>query len=260
MPTTSVEGIDIYYEDTGGEGPVLVFNHGLLLDIEMYRPQIDALRDRYRCIAWDQRGFGRTGEVARPFTYWDSAKDALAVLDAAGVEEAAFIGLSQGGFLTMRAALLAPARVRAMVLISTCHGTDTPEVREGLEGMVGEWKANGHVNLKEGLAGLLLGPEPDPTPWFAKWSAMSKTVLDHPGRTLIDRDDLSARMGELKAPAIVIHGEADQAIDIALGEAMAAVLPNCTGFVRVPGACHAPTLSHPAIVNQAIAGFLEVWT
>src|SRR6267154_5431947 len=130
MPIAHVNGQKLYFEDTGGKGQVLVFSHGFLLDSDMFAAQVVALRQRYRCISWDQRGFGRTGTIDEEFTYWDSARDALALMDHLGVEQAVLIGLSQGGFLSMRAALLAPERVKALVLISTRSGIDTAETIE----------------------------------------------------------------------------------------------------------------------------------
>ena len=53
MPIASVNGQNLYYEDTGGRGPVLVFSHGLLMDHTMFAPQVQALQGRFRCISWD---------------------------------------------------------------------------------------------------------------------------------------------------------------------------------------------------------------
>ena len=255
MPTARINGIDIYYEDTGGAGPALVFSHGMMLDVEMFRPQVEALRGRYRCIAWDQRGFGRTGEVFAPYTFWDSAKDALGLLDALELKDATFIGLSQGGFISMRAALLAPKRVKALGLLATRCDNDSPEEVEGLRGMLAEWAANGSANLKDVLSGLILG-DADAAPWAAKWEKMSRTALAHPGEALAIREDLRPRMNELTCPALIVHGDADQAIDVSFGAELAKLLPNCKGFVQVPGAGHCLTLSHPQIVNEALEDFL----
>ena len=53
MPYANVNGQRLYYEDTGGTGPAIIFSHGLLLDGTMCAPQVAALRDKYRCIVWD---------------------------------------------------------------------------------------------------------------------------------------------------------------------------------------------------------------
>lgn len=260
MPSARVDGLDIYYEDTGGSGPALLFSHGFLMDREMWAPQVAALRGRYRCIAWDQRGFGHTGPVDRPFSYWDSARDALGLLKHLNVATATFIGLSQGGFLAMRAALLEPARVKALVLMSTRAGLDTAETIGNFKNLRQEWSTNGAANVAPMLGEILIGKErANPQPWFAKWARMGKQALAYPIDALTDRDDLTQRLSELRCPSLVIHGDADIAIDIAHGEALAKGLPNGQGFVRVAGAGHAPNLTHPDLVNPPLTEFLARW-
>ncbi|HEV2362356.1 MAG TPA: alpha/beta hydrolase, partial [Acidimicrobiales bacterium] len=58
MPNVEINGESIYFEDSGGSGPVVVFSHGFLLDHEMFEPQVRALGDRYRCVTWDERCHG----------------------------------------------------------------------------------------------------------------------------------------------------------------------------------------------------------
>ena len=79
MPVANVNGQSINYSDSGGDGPALIFSHGFLMDLSMFDAQVEALKDEYRCIAWDERGFGNT-PVIGPFSYWDSADDAVALL------------------------------------------------------------------------------------------------------------------------------------------------------------------------------------
>jgi pimeloyl-ACP methyl ester carboxylesterase len=122
MSFADVNGQHIYFEDSGGPGAAVIFSHGFLMDHEMFEPQVTALSDEFRCITWDERGFGQT-EARGPFTYWDSAEDALALLSHLGLDGAFFVGMSQGGFLSMRAALRSPGRVRGLGLIDTDAGT-----------------------------------------------------------------------------------------------------------------------------------------
>src|ERR1700722_9085146 len=99
MPFAAVNGQRAYFEDSGGHGAPVIFSHGFLMDHEMFNPQVAALAGEFRCITWDERGFGQT-EASGPFTYWDSADDALALLTYLGVERAFLVGMSQGGFLS----------------------------------------------------------------------------------------------------------------------------------------------------------------
>ena len=107
MPFASVNGQQLYFEDTGGDGPVVVFSHGNLMNRDMWAPQVEALRGEFRCVIWDERLHGRTKDDGGLYTYWDSADDLLGLLDHLGAGQATLAGHSQGGFLSLRAALRA---------------------------------------------------------------------------------------------------------------------------------------------------------
>jgi pimeloyl-ACP methyl ester carboxylesterase len=87
---------------------MVVFGHGLLAGREMFRPQIDALKHRYRCVSVDWPGHGDTGFRSDGWTMWDMGRDAAALVEHLGEEQAVFAGLSQGGMAFMRLALERP--------------------------------------------------------------------------------------------------------------------------------------------------------
>ena len=91
----------------------------------MFSPQLTAFAGRYRCITWDQRGHSQS-PASGPFPLWDSARDALALLDRLEIDGAIFVGTSQGGFVSLRAALLAPDRVRGLAVVGTSAATEHP--------------------------------------------------------------------------------------------------------------------------------------
>jgi 3-oxoadipate enol-lactonase len=256
MPLALLNEQSIWYEDSGGIGPPVVFSHGFLMDREMFAGNVAALVPRFRCITWDQRGFGKTGPVATPFTYWDSARDLLALLDHLGISRATLVGMSQGGFLSMRAALLAPERVAALVLIDTRSGTDRPETIAAFADLDVEWQANAAQNVKANLAGLL-GVAYDAEPWFAKWDRLGPDDLHFPIAALAGRDDITARLAELTMPALVVHGDADEAIAMENGAALAGALPGCADFVVIPGAGHAANLQRADLFNPVLERFLD---
>jgi pimeloyl-ACP methyl ester carboxylesterase len=80
MPIAVVNGIEISYADSGGDGPAVVLSHGFLMDASMFDAQLAALAPEYRVITWDARGHGGT-LAPGPFSYWDLARDALALLN-----------------------------------------------------------------------------------------------------------------------------------------------------------------------------------
>lgn len=157
MPAAAANGIQISYTDSGGQGPAVVFSHGFLLGHTMFDRQVTALAPQYRVIIWDQRGHGGT-RAAGAFTYWDSAADLLALLGHLGVERAVLAGMSQGGFVSLRAALTAPGRVRALVLIDSEAGLGDPAVAAGYEQMHRAWLERGPGQVQEVVASIILGP------------------------------------------------------------------------------------------------------
>lgn len=258
MPTAQINGTDIYYEDSGGDGPAVLLSHGFLMDHTMFDPQVEALRADHRCITWDERGFGAT-HAPGPFTYWDSADDAVALLDHLGVDQAVFVGMSQGGFLSLRAALAHPERVRAIVLIDSAADVDDDETLAGYRGMLDVF-VNGTDEQREGVfqvvAGLILGDEEQSAKWIPKWRQIDPQQELLSGGALLDRDDISDRISEIACPILAIHGTADAAIALDRAERLAADAQDHRGIVTVDGAAHAPNVTHPEQVNVALREFL----
>jgi 3-oxoadipate enol-lactonase len=259
MATAAVNGITITYTDSGGDGPAVVLSHGYLMDSSMFDPQVAVLAPDYRVIAWDERGFGGT-RATGPFTYWDSARDVLALLDHLGIEQAVLGGMSQGGFLSLRAALLAPDRVRALVLIDSQSGLENPEAAPAYEQMEQIWLEHGPEPVQDVVAGIILGEPGGPVdyaPWFAKWAELDRDETELAFRCLMDRDDITGRLGEISCPALILHGTADAAIPMADAEVVRDGLAGPATLVQIEGGSHAANLSHPDDVNLAILAFLR---
>ena len=253
---TLTSGGTVAYTDTGGDGPVLVLSHGLLMNHSMFDPQVEGLRDVCRVVTWDERGHG-DAEHEGSWTYWDSARDVLALLDHLGVERAVLGGMSQGGFLSLRAALLAPERVAGLVLIDSQAGPEDPAVAPLYQSMTDAWAAQGPDQATLDFAAeAILGPGTDHQPWKDQWAAMPWHRAPQVMGTLLSREDITDRLGEITCPALVIHGTLDAAIPMAKAEELVAGLPGARPLVLVEGAGHASNLSFPEPVNAAIRSFL----
>jgi pimeloyl-ACP methyl ester carboxylesterase len=258
VPHAEINGQRIRFEDSGGDGPPVILAHGFLMDREMFAPQVEALADEFRVITWDERGFGETEFDGKPFTYWDSARDCLALLDHLGIEQAVVGGMSQGGFLSLRAALLAPERVRALVLIDTQAGVEDPARLPAYRQMQETWLQVGPVDqLAEAIADLIIGEPELNAVWSEKWRKLPRAAMDEPCNCLFGRDDVTGRLGEIACPAIVFHGTADKSIEIELAEQLAAGLSGSAGVIQIEGAPHASNLTHPEQVNGPLREFLR---
>ena len=259
MPHADVNGQRIYFEDSGGAGLPLTLAHGLLMDHEMFAPQVAALGRDHRVITWDARGHGLTEAERADFSYWDNAEDLRALLDHLGIERAVIGGMSQGGFSSLRFALRYPERVIGLVLLNTQAGLEDPEALPRYEAMLDVWENEGPNDLiAEAIAATIIGgSRPESPAWMEKWKARPPGEASWIFRTLVTRDDLTGRLGEIAAPALVVHGEDDIAIEMPRAEVLAAGLARARPLVRVPGAAHAANLTHPEPVNAAISGFLD---
>jgi 3-oxoadipate enol-lactonase len=262
MPTAAVNGTEISYADTGGDGPAVVLSHGILMDQSMFAAQVEMLAPEFRVITWDQRGHGwdqhgHGGTSARgPFSYWDSARDLLGLLDHMGVQRAVLGGMSQGGFVSLRAALLAPDRVRGLILIDTQAGLEDPAIAQGYEQLHEVWREQGPGPVQDVVSSIILGPG-QWDDWYAKWAATDIEQFTPSFRCLMDRDDLTGRLGEISCPALIVHGSADAAIPLASAEQLRDGLGGATRLAVIDGGTHASNVSHPAEVSAEMLAFLR---
>lgn len=254
MPTYERDSLSIYFEDNERDAPAIVMSHGFLMDHEMFAAQVTALGDEFRCVTWDQRGHGAT-ESGGPFTYWDSAEDVLALMAHLELPHAFLVGMSQGGYLSLRAALLAPDRVTALGLIDTQATPEDPRLRPGYEMLLQRWRDGSSDALLASVASIIIGEGLDSAPWIEKWSRRPTESVNDIYGALMEREDITDRIGQIGCPALVIHGEADAAISVDRAEALCAGLRRCDGLIRIPGATHASNISHPGVVNEALRDF-----
>lgn len=127
MPYFETDGARIHYTDSGGEGDPIVFSHGLLFSGDMFEAQIARLRDRYRCIAWDHRGQGRSGVAQTGYDIETLTADGEALIRHLGSHPCHFVGLSMGGFVGMRLAARKPELIRTLTLLETTAEPEDPK-------------------------------------------------------------------------------------------------------------------------------------
>ena len=142
MPYASAGKYRIHYVEEGSGFPVVLV-HGLAGDHTAWAPQMAALRGRHRVVAFDNRGAGRSTQLDEPVSTQDLARDTLALMDALEVRQAHVVGRSMGGAVGQHLALLAPERVRSLVMCASFARLD-PLGRRVLTNMreVLEWRGS----------------------------------------------------------------------------------------------------------------------
>jgi pimeloyl-ACP methyl ester carboxylesterase len=128
MPQAKINGIDLYYE-THGQGPAIVFAHGGGGSHMSWWQQVPAFSKSYQCVTFDHRGFGISREMPDGPGAASFVEDLRGLLDHLGIDQAAVVGQSMGGWTVLGFAATYPHRTRALVLCDTTAGLDDPEVR-----------------------------------------------------------------------------------------------------------------------------------
>lgn len=256
MPFADIRNQRFYYEDTGGDGPAIVFTHGYFMDSSMFSPQIAEFAHDHRVVTWDWRGFGQTETDRTAFTLWDQVDDLLALLDHLAIDRAVLAGMSHGGYITMRAPLVAPDRVRAIILIDTNSQGLEAQAAAAYRGMFDQWMTEGPTDeLCAGLAKLIIG---DPTLdklWIQKWQNRPKDAMREASKATITTDDLRPRLPEINCPALVIHGAEDVPFPVDRAHDMARLIPGSGDAVVISGG-HSACMTHAGEANKAIREFL----
>lgn len=231
-----------------GEGPqTLVLTHGWGATAYMWKPQVDALRDRARVITWDLRGHGRSESPDDPDAY--SLDIALADLDAlVGDQRVVLGGHSLGGQLSIAYALRHPERVAGLALLSTGPGYRDDAARE-------EW--NGNIERqalaleKRGMDALPAGND------MHGGLHTSPLALAHAIRGFVKQHDSSIMDGipSITAPTLVLVGAKDRGF-LNAADYFERKLADATKVV-VPDAGHGVNRHQPAAVNIALAALLS---
>ncbi|MCA1839811.1 MAG: alpha/beta hydrolase, partial [Actinobacteria bacterium] len=233
----------------------------LFMDRTLWTEQVEALRDRYRVITPDLRNHGESEAREEDHTQWDLMEDHIALLDHLGVDKAVFGGQSQGGFQSLRAALKHPERVDGLILIDTQAGAEDPTLVPIYESMLDVYLETGWNDiLLESAAAMLMGGE-TPTDvkanWMQRWRDGFKVGAKQALAAVNHREDITDRLGEIQAPALVLHGEIDAAISMERAEALAGGLKGLVEFVKLPHAGHASPVETPDAVTEPMERFLS---
>jgi 3-oxoadipate enol-lactonase len=260
MPEITAAGVHLFSDDVGA-GPAVLFSHSWFCDGRQW-PQVDAMVDAgFRVLNLDNRGHGRSGPHHRRYTVWDMADDLVAVLDDAGVDEAVLVGLSVGGFAAIRMVLRHPSRVRALVLADTAasaHGWQG-KVKAATLGPV--WLTPARSVVLPQVTKTLFGPtarrqQPQLiAEWKQRFLSQDPKSMLVALRAIVTRDDVTARLGEISAPTLVIVGEEDRDPGVTASASLCAHIPGAH-LIVLPDTGHLSALEQPAAFGDVLLSFL----
>ena len=265
--------------------PTLVLVNSFTTSSLLYRAQFAdrTLLDQVNLLAIEPYGHGVTRAGPEQFTYWDTAIANIQVLERLGIDSAFVLGTSQGGWIAVRMAVLAPDRIRGILPLGTSMDDESPESRAR-----GCWDADAFCNpliddladpvgadwvpsddYCDGLAesGLGVAVADDVRQFWA--DQLRSTYRGDEGRRRIrmcainlrDRDGLVGRLDYVTCPVLWLHGSEDQVYSVENAR------HNIAGFTRAPtvelkvveGGNHFLSATNPDDVNREALAFIQRW-
>ncbi|MCC7411809.1 MAG: 3-oxoadipate enol-lactonase [Gammaproteobacteria bacterium] len=257
----NANGIDMHCELTGPDhAPVVMLSTSLATDLRMWQSQLPALRDDFRVLRYDTRGHGRTTAPGGGYTLSQLGNDACALLDALAIERVHWVGISMGGMIGQTLALEHPGRIASLTLADTASRVPA-EARPAWEDRIALAERDGMEPLVEPTIERWFSPEfrRAQAPTVDRIRAMIRAT-PVPGYVgcchAIMHLDLTARLGAIDAPTLVLVGEHDPGTPVAAAEVMAHAIAGATLSV-LPRALHLANIEAAAQFNEALLRHLR---
>src|SRR5262245_52469783 len=257
----TANGIGTHYELEGTAGaPVVALSHSLAANLHLWDAQAATLRDRYRVLRYDIRGHGGSDVPPAPYTLEQMADDLHGLMQALGIANAHFVGLSMGGLIGMTMALRYPRAIRTLVLADTTasYGPERKPM----------WDDRIRVAEAHGIEPLL---ERTMEAWFtAPFRAARPDVIEGVCAMLrptsvtgyvgaiqaIGYGDLREDIRAIRCPVLILVGEEDRGTDITMARTMHERIAG-SELVVIPKAAHCSCIEAPEAFNRALLAFLD---
>lgn len=249
------DGEEIWYE-TAGQGPVLVFSHGLGGNAAAWYQQVPYFAASYRVVTWDQRGFGRSSNNGLRHGPRAAVSDLLAVLDHLQIDRAAVIGQSMGGWSAMGAALQDPGRVAAVVLACTTGGIPPVGVAAMDPDLVRSPAGTRPLGVHPAIGDRLPTIDPAKAYLYQALGTFGHRPPDSEFARLLHESSYDPpELAGMRQPVLLLCGELDALMTPALVRDAATRLPRAT-VVEMTGRGHSPYFEDPHGWNEIVGGFL----
>ena len=249
-----VDGTRLRFRDEG-RGPAVLLVHGWTLDLEMWDPQVTALRDSFRLIRLDRRGYGLSGGTPAPAR---DSEDLAALCKHLGLRRVALLGMSQGVRAVLGLAGAAPDQVEALILdgpppLAAASDPEVPLERyaalvrtQGIEAFREEWARHALMQLRT------RNPEAR--------ALLAAMIARYPGGDLRHAASRAqtvprVRLESLAAPTLVLSGAYDVASRKRAARELTARLSHAE-LAEIPGAGHLPNLDRPDAYSRLCREFL----
>jgi 3-oxoadipate enol-lactonase len=258
--TVSANGISINYRFDGPEdGPVVMFSNSLISNYSMWDDQVEAITGAgYRMLRYDTRGHGGTDAPDIPYSIDMFAADVIGLLDALGIEQVHFVGLSMGGFIAQLLAANYSKRVSSLALCDTACVMPPKSLWNDriAEAQTGGTEALADATLGRWFTAPYHESHPDEVSRVREMiNASNVTGYVRCASAIRDMSQCDV-LGKIKAPTMVVVGESDPACPVASAEVLHKGIEG-SELAIIPQAAHLPNIEKRDEFNSILLDFLE---
>ena len=254
MPYSRSNGVDLWYE-IAGDGPAFILIHANPFDHDLWLYQAAHFSTWFKIVGIDIRGYGRSQNIAAPFTLRDVCDDIIGVMDDLGIGRALCMGCSVGSGTAILLGLDHPERFDALILVGG-NSASSDRYRKRVEGYRSDLAGYHIQHMRElvspefaasriGRHLLAMFVEREPR---LSGEAIAQVFMAGNGT------DTTSRLPQMKPPTLVINGEFDHSL--AAGKRTASLVPGAVHRV-LPGAGHACCIEDPAGFDALVLEFLS---
>lgn len=262
MKKITVNNVELSFQSTGEGTETIVFSHGYLMDNTMFQGQINALKNKFRCISYDHRGHGKSEATDSGYELDNLVNDAIGFIEALNIAPVHFVGMSTGGFIGMRIALRRPDLLKSLVLMDTSADAEPKadakqyDLLMWIVKYIGWWavinKAMPILFHKEFLQDQKRKDE------VRQWkniimSHNKKAVLLF-GKGIFSRGSVVDKLSQISLPTAVIVGAEDIATKPDCAKQMADAIDGAQLYT-IANAGHSAAVEKPQEVAQAMQDF-----
>jgi 3-oxoadipate enol-lactonase len=257
-PTTDTGAAKIHYQDAGSGKEVVLLLHAFPLHSGMWSRQVAALSPKYRIIAPDYPGLGKSTPRAEPSTMDLLAESVLSLLDGLRIDRAVVAGLSMGGYLAFEIYRRRPGLFRGLALCDTRPGADTSEGAANREVFAKNALEKGLHWVADEMTPKLLRPQPDPAAVREVRHLIGQGTpagVAAAQRGMARRPDSTPTLATIHCPTLVVVGAEDTLTPPPEAEKMAAGIKG-SRLVKIAGAGHMPNLENTAEFDRVLLEFV----
>ena len=264
MPQIRVNNVELFYEEIGSGTETMLFSHGFLMDHTMFQFQMDSFKDDFRCIAYDQRGHGRSEAITSSYDLDAIVNDAIALIETLEIGPVHFVGMSTGGFVGLRLALQRPELLRSLVLIDTSADVEEKEKLSQYKlmlksvSMVGWRPVIGRVMSTLFNENFLEDSQrrDEVKRWRGIITGHNIKAITPFANAIFSRSSVVDQLSRITTPSVVIAGKHDRATPMAYSQKMADLIHDAR-LRLISDAGHSAVVEKPRALTEAMRGFYQ---